>query len=102
MAEAFDTLLAAMRDELAALDAGDAAGIEAATAAKLAALDGARRAEVVAPERLAEARALNALAATRTNMLLAGVDQRLAALTAGDGRTGAFCYGRDGRTMLAR
>ncbi len=102
MAEAFDVLLAAMRDELAALDTGDASAIECATAAKLAALDGARLAGKVAVERLHEARALNALAATRTNMLLAGVDRRLAALTAADGRAGAICYGRDGRTRAMR
>lgn len=102
MAEAFDTLLAAMRDELAALDSGDAGEIERATMAKIAALEGARSAGAIAVDRLHEARALNALAATRTNMLLAGVDRRLAALTAADGRSGVFCYGRDGRTMVAR
>lgn len=102
MAEAFDALLAAMRDELVALDSGDAGQIERATAVKLTALDGARAAGAVAVERLHEARALNALAATRTNMLLAGVDRRLAALTAADGRASAICYGRDGRTPAAR
>jgi hypothetical protein len=99
--EAFDTLLAAMRDELAALDGGDAHDIERATAATLAALDGARAAGAIAVERLHEARALNALAATRTNMLLAGIDRRLAALTAADSRRGAPCYGRDGRARSA-
>lgn len=102
MAEAFDALLAAMRGELAALDSGDASAIEHATAAKLSALEGARAAGAVTIERLHEARALNALAATRTNMLLAGVDRRLAALTAADRRGGAMCYGRDGRAHLAR
>jgi len=102
VAEAFDALLAAMRDELAALDSGDAGTIELATAAKLTALEGARAAGAVALDRLQEARALNALAATRTNMLLAGVDRRLAALTAADRRGGSICYGRDGRTLAAR
>ena len=67
MAEAFDTLLAAMRDELAALDSGDAGEIERATMAKIAALEGARSAGAIAVDRLHEARALNALAATRSN-----------------------------------
>lgn len=102
MAEAFDTLLAAMRDELAALDSGDAATIEAATAVKLAALDATRRATPAPVSRLHEASALNALAATRVNMLMAGIDRRLAALTAADGRASGLCYGRNGRTMLAR
>lgn len=102
MAEAFDTLLAAMHDELDALDSGDATVIGAATAAKLAALTAARSAPPVAVKHLYEASALNALAATRVNMLMAGVDRRLAALTAADGRGGGLCYGRDGRTMLAR
>ena len=98
MAEGFDRLIDAIRGELAALDGGDADAIAAATAAKLAALDAARREAAVTPARLAEARALNALASSRTNMLLAGVERRLAALTAADGRGGT--YGRDGRTQL--
>lgn len=103
MAEPFDLLLATMRDELAALDGGDAAAIEAATVAKVAALEGARVAgATVSVTRLHEARAFNALAATRVTMLIAGVDRRLAALTAADGRGGDFCYGRDGRTSLTR
>ena len=102
MAEAFDALLAAMRDELAALDTGEAGAIEAATAAKLDALHAARCGAVVAPDRLAEARALNALAATRTNMLLAGVDRRLAVLAAADARGASMVYGRDGRNVVAR
>lgn len=102
MPDAFGDLLTAMCDELAALDTGDAAEIERATAAKLAALAGARSAGAIPVDRLHEARALNALAATRTNMLLAGVDRRLAALTAAAGRGVAICYGRDGRTSAAR
>ena len=102
MAEAFDALLAAMRDELAALDTGEAGKIEAATAAKLDALHAARCGAVVAPDRLAEARALNALAATRTNMLLAGVDRRLAVLAVADARGASMVYGRDGRNVVAR
>jgi len=43
VAEAFDTLLAAMRDVLAALDSGDAGQIERATIAKVAALEGVNR-----------------------------------------------------------
>ncbi|UAJ08688.1 hypothetical protein [Polymorphobacter megasporae] len=102
MPDAFGDLLTAIRDELAALDTGDAAAIERATAAKLAALGAARTGGAIPVARLHEARALNALAATRTNMLLAGVDRRLAALTAAAGRGVAICYGRDGRTSAAR
>lgn len=99
-AEVFDRLLATMRDELDALDGGDAAQIEAATRRKIVALADARDAGSIPLERLIEARELNALAATRTNMLLAGVDRRLAALVAADDRGGALCYGRDGRLPL--
>lgn len=95
--EPIDALLATMRDELDALDSGDAGRIEAATRRKIVALAEVRGAGPIAVDRLVEARALNALAATRTNMLMAGVDRRLAALAAADGR-GALCYGRDGRT----
>lgn len=98
--EVFDRLLAAMRDELAALDGSDAALIETATRRKVVALAAARDAAGVGPVQLREARDLNALAATRTNMLLAGVNRRLAALAAADGR-GSLCYGRDGRARLS-
>lgn len=102
MAEPFEILLTAMRDELAALDSGDAAAIQAATMAKLAALDAVRGGGAVPLTLLQNARALNALAATRVNMLMASVDRRITALTAADGRGSAFCYGRNGRPSLAR
>lgn len=89
-----------MRDELEALDSGEASRIEAATAAKTAALDHVRRGGTVPLAQLAEARALNALAASRINVMMAGVERRLAALAGASGRGGALCYGRDGRTVV--
>lgn len=103
MAE-FETLLAAMRAELAALDDGDTAAISAATAAKLAALAAVRHhtsaanAAPVSRAALETARSLNALASARVNMLMAGVERRLSAFTAASGATPALCYGRNGRT----
>jgi hypothetical protein len=100
----FETLLAAMRAELAALDDGDTATISAATAAKLAALAAVRRdasATNAAPASratLETAHSLNALASARVNMLMAGIERRLRALTAATGETPSLCYGRDGRT----
>ena len=97
MAE-FDTLLGAMRDELAALDDGDAAAIGAATMAKLAALEAVRHATPVPRAALETARSLNALASARVNMLMAGVERRLRVLTAASGAEPTLCYGRNGRT----
>lgn len=93
-----------MRAELAALDGGDSFAISAATAAKLTALAGVRRdasAADAAPlprAALETARSLNALAAARVNMLMAGVERRLSALTAASGAAPPLCYGRNGRT----
>ena len=98
--EPFEVLLGAMRAELAALDAEDAATIEAATAAKLTAL---KTVAALPPPPLAlidTARALNALAATRTAAKLRHVDRRLRRLAEAAGRGPALCYGRDGRTSL--
>ena len=100
MADAFAALLAAMREELVALDLGTADGIEAATLAKSAALDRVRHGAVYTTEQLTEARALNALASSRVNMMIAGVDRRLRVLAGADGRSAALCYGRDGRAAL--
>ena len=98
--EPFEVLLAAMRDELAALETDDAATLEAATAAKLAALRDAAAAPPPPRAAIETARALNALAAARTASRLTGVDRRLRALAAAAGRPPALCYGRDGRTSL--
>ncbi|MGI4879838.1 MAG: hypothetical protein ACRYG4_20360 [Janthinobacterium lividum] len=97
MSEAIDRLLDAMRDELEALDSGDVGRIETATRAKVAALDRMHGTGTVAVARLHQARALNALASTRVNMLMAGIDRRLAVLVAADGRAASLCYGRDGQ-----
>ena len=100
MSEPFARLFAALRDELAALDTGDADTIEAATAAKLAALGVAAAAPPPPAAEIAAAQALNTLALARTRTLLAGVDRRLAHLAAAHGRPPALTYGRDGRTAL--
>ncbi len=100
----FEILLAAMRAELAALDDGDTAAIAAATTAKLAALAAVQRGTSTAnavplPRAALEtARSLNALASARVNMLMAGVERRLSALTAASGAGPSLCYGRNGRT----
>ena len=96
----FEVLLGAMRAELAALDSDDAAPLEAATAAKLAAL---KTVATLPPPPLAlldTARALNALAAQRTAERLRHVDRRLRRLAEAAGRPPALCYGRDGRSSL--
>lgn len=97
----FVRLIDAIRAELAALEAEDANGIEAATADKLAALK-AVQADVAAgapPQRalLDEARALNAEAALRARAKILTVEKRLAAVSAGAGRPASLVYGRDGR-----
>ena len=92
----FNTLLDAMRAELAALDDGDAATIAAATAAKLRALDDARRAPPPPRAALETARALNTLTSARVTMLLAGVERRLAMFGAASAPA-ALAYRRDGR-----
>lgn len=91
----------AIRAELAALDAEDAAAIEAATADKLAALR-AVHADVAAgavPQRalLEVARDLNAEAALRARAKMVAVERRLAAVQRAAGKPAALVYGRDGR-----
>lgn len=96
----FNTLLDAMRAELAALDTGDAATIELATRAKLAALVVARDAGPAPRARVAEARDLTALASARVNMLMASVGRRLETLAAATGRPANLVYGRSGQSEL--
>lgn len=98
MAE-FDRLLAAMRAELAALDGDDVEAIEAATTAKLAALIAARAAPLPDRAVLETARSLNALASARVNMLIAGIERRLTALSTAAGAAPPLCYGRNGRKL---
>lgn len=93
-------LMSALLDELAALDGENAERIEAATAAKLAALCIVRDGPPLAPTELEQTAALNALAYTRTRVLLAGVDRRLRTLVEAVGRPSGLTYGRDGRTSL--
>lgn len=100
-ANSFVRLIDAIRAEIAALEAEDAAGIEAATAGKLAALQ-AVAADIAGgtpPNRglLAEARDLNAEAALRARAKMLGVERRLAAVSTAAGRPPALVYGRDGR-----
>lgn len=97
----FVWLIDAIRGELAALDSEDAERIEAATAAKLAALD-AVKSDIAAgapPQKalLAEARDLNAEAALRARAKILNVERRLAAVSTAAGRPAALVYGRDGR-----
>ncbi|MFZ4109344.1 MAG: hypothetical protein ACOYKQ_02605 [Polymorphobacter sp.] len=97
----FATLVAAIRAELAALAVENAPAIEAATAAKTAALQAvtAAVAQGVTPPRalLEEARDLNAEAALRARVKLVGIERQLRAIDARVGRPAALVYGRDGR-----
>ncbi len=94
-------LVAAIRAELAALAAEDAPAIEAATAAKIAALQSvaAAVAQGVTPPRalLEEARDLNAEAALRARAKIIGIERQLGVLSDRAGRPAALVYGRDGR-----
>lgn len=97
----FHRLNAAIRAELAALEAEDVAAIEVATADKLAALR-AVHADVAAgvtPQRglLEEAHALNAEAALRARAKMLSVERRLAVVQVVAGKPAALIYGRDGR-----
>jgi hypothetical protein len=105
-ADSFARLVAAIRGELAALDAEDAAAIEAATVEKTEALE-AVQADVAAGQMnrpaLEEARKLNAEAALRARAKMIGVERKLTAVNnAAAGmpaaaRAAALTYGRDGR-----
>ena len=109
-ANSFVRLIDAIRAELSALDGEDAAGIEAATATKLAALQ-AVQADIAAgapPQKalLEQARELpTGCSATdqrcdlvrREAAEVVTVDRRLAAVSAAAGRPAALVYGRDGR-----
>ncbi len=100
MSENFARLMAALEDELAALDTGDADKIEAATGAKLGALLAVRDEPPPPRADLEAAAALNARVHDRTRALLVGVDRRLRSLAAAAGRPQGLTYGRDGRTSL--
>lgn len=108
-ADSFARLVAAIRAELAALDAEDASAIEAATAAKASALE-AVQADVAAGQMdrpaLEEARKLNAEAALRARAKMIGVERKLVAVSnaaagivpcATPGAGAALTYGRNGR-----
>lgn len=92
--------MAALHDELAALDSADADRIAAATDTKLTALRNVRDGPPLSLPDLEQAAALNALAAARTRTLLAGVERRLRVLAAASGRAPGLTYGRDGRSSL--
>ena len=96
----FEVLLAAMRDELAALDSEDAAAIEAATQAKLAALLSLRDSSDPTRADVEAAQTLNTLAASRTATFMARASRRLQSLAIAAGRPPSLTYGRDGRTSL--
>jgi hypothetical protein len=97
----FVRLIDALRAELAALEAEDAAAIEAATADKLAALQAVQddMAAGSPPQRalLQEAQALNAEAALRARAKIISVEKRLAAVSSAAGKPAALVYGRNGR-----
>lgn len=97
----FAALVDAIRAELAALAAEDAPAIEAATAAKVVALQAVASAVAqgaTAPRALLEtARDLNAEAALRARAKIIGIERQLGALDARAGRPAAIVYGRDGR-----
>lgn len=96
-----ERLNAAIRAELAALADEDVVAIEAATAAKLAALRAVHAdvaAGVLPPRALLEqARDLNAEAALRARAKMISVEKRLSRVSAQAGRPPALTYGRDGR-----
>lgn len=98
-------LVTAIRAELAALEAEDAAAIEAATSAKMQALQTVA-ADIAAGapvqrDQLEQARDLNAEAALRARAKLISVERRLAAVmqvaAVAGGGPAMLTYGRDGR-----
>lgn len=97
----FAALVDAIRAELSALAAEDAPAIEAATVAKVAALQAVATAVAQgapAPRALLEAaRDLNAEAALRARAKIIGIERQLGVLNARAGRPAAIVYGRDGR-----
>jgi hypothetical protein len=100
-ADSFARLVAAIRAELAALDAEDADAIEAATRAKTEALADVQQ-EVAAGRMdrpaLEEARRLNSEAALKARAKMIGVERRLGQLSgAAAVKAEALTYGRDGR-----
>ena len=101
--ELAQTLVAAIRSELAALDAEDADAILAASAAKaqaLAALSAAFAAGAPPPRPLLEeARDLNTQAILKSRAKLISVEKRLVALRPGPAipRPEPVTYGRNGR-----
>jgi HD superfamily phosphodiesterase len=98
-----ETLVAAIRSELDALGAEDAAAIEAATAAKTRAIADVQAAIAagapVPRAALEQARDLNSEAMLRARAKLISVEKRLAALRPGTAplRPEPVAYGRDGR-----
>lgn len=101
--DSFSRLVAAIRAELAALDAEDAQAIEQATRAKTEALADVQ-ADVAAGlmdrPALEEARRLNSEAALKARAKMIGVERRLMGV-AGAARPAALTYGRDGRWARA-
>ncbi len=103
-ADSFARLVAAIRAELAALDAEDAGAIEAATSAKTVALAAVQadvaRGQMDRPA-LEEARQLNAEAALKARAKMIGVERKLVAVSSAAGRPQALTYGRNGRWAAA-
>lgn len=93
---AVTALLAALGAEIGALEAGDPDAIEAATAAKLAALAALDPALPLARSDLEAARRLNDLAGARAQTLLARVRRRRDALDAARRLPPPLVYGRAG------
>jgi len=98
--DSFARLVAAIRAELAALDAEDADAIEQATRAKTEALSDVQ-ADVAAGQMdrpaLEEARRLNSEAALKARAKMIGVERKLMGVAKMAGRPEALTYGRDGR-----
>ncbi len=103
--QALDALIAAEHALIAALDAGDAAAIETATADYRIALDqvqaiGGWRRDDAIKARAREALALADAARVRVNVLADLTRQRLRLLAAGRGAAKAGVYSRDGRIAI--
>ncbi len=100
--DALDAVIAAERALIAALDACDAAAVEASTAdyrhalGRVKAIDGWRQDDTI-KTRANEALALADAARVRVNVMADHTRQRLQLLAAGRGQAGPIVYRRDGQ-----
>lgn len=96
------TLNETLRAELAALESGDISVLESSTPAKLAAISALQLSPIVESDAetdalIREGAELCEQAALRVNLLLAGVERRLAVLSRAAGHAPEVRYGRNGR-----